>query len=73
MGVSLFLGEILSAELITDRLSGQPKGFRFVEMPNNSEADIAIKTLNGTSLNGRNLKVDQARPRSSRPPRRSRY
>jgi len=66
-------GEVSTAELITDRFSGQSKGFGFVEMPNNSEADTAIKTLNGKAVNGRNLKVNQAQPRSSRPQRRSRY
>jgi hypothetical protein len=72
-GMFAEFGEIVSAELIKDRFSGQSKGFGFVEMPNNSEADIAIKALNGKSLNGRNLKVNQAQPRSSRAPRRSRY
>ena len=57
-------GEIASAELIKDRMSGQSKGFGFVEMPNNSEADTAIKTLNGKMNDGRSLKVNQAQPKS---------
>ena len=67
-------GEITSAELIKDRMSGQSKGFGFVEMPNNSEADTAIKTLNGKMNDGRALKVNQAQPKSDdRNKRRRRY
>jgi len=62
-------GEISSASLITDKFSGQSKGFGFVEMPNNSEADAAIKGLNETPFKGRNIKVNQAKPRGERPPR----
>lgn len=60
-------GEVESVKVITDRETGQSKGFAFVEMPNNSEADVAIKTLNGSQLSGRAMKVNQAQPRSSRP------
>jgi RNA recognition motif-containing protein len=62
-------GEISSCSLITDKFSGQSKGFGFVEMPNNSEADAAIKGLNETPLKGRNIKVNQAKPRGERPSR----
>jgi len=62
-------GEVASASLITDKFSGQSKGFGFVEMPNNSEADAAIKALNDTPLKGRNVKVNQAKPRGERPSR----
>ena len=62
-------GEVASASLITDKFSGQSKGFGFVEMPNNSEADAAIKALNDTALKGRNVKVNQAKPRGERPSR----
>lgn len=62
-------GEVTSASLITDKFSGQSKGFGFVEMPNNSEADAAIKALNDTALKGRNVKVNQAKPRGERPSR----
>ena len=66
-------GEVTSANIIKDKFSGQSKGFGFVEMPNNSEADKAIKTLNGTDLKGRNIKVNQAKPRGERPARKPRY
>ena len=56
-------GTVDRASVITDRDSGRSKGFGFVEMPNNSEADAAIKALNDTALNGRNIKVNEARPR----------
>ena len=59
-------GEISSVNLISDKFSGESKGFGFVEMPNNSEADAAIKALNGQQLNGRALKVNQAEPRRER-------
>jgi len=62
-------GEISSVSLITDKFSGESKGFGFVEMPNNSEADAAIKGLNETPMKGRNVKVNQAKPRGDRPPR----
>ena len=62
-------GDISSVSLITDKFSGQSKGFGFVEMPNNSEADAAIKALNETPLKGRNMRVNQAKPRSDRPQR----
>lgn len=66
-------GEVSSANIIMDKMSGQSKGFGFVEMPDDSEADQAIKALNESALNGRNIKVNQARPRGERSPRRSRY
>jgi len=59
-------GELVSAEVVTDRFSGQSKGFGFVEMPNNSEADQAIKALNDQPLKGRKLTVNEARPRADR-------
>jgi RNA recognition motif-containing protein len=62
-------GEISSCSLISDKFTGQSKGFGFVEMPNNSEADAAIKALNETALKGRNIKVNQAKPRGERPSR----
>ena len=62
-------GEVTSVTVITDKFSGQSKGFGFVEMANNSDADEAIKALNDTPFNGRNIKVNQAKPRSDRPRR----
>lgn len=67
-------GEVASCSIVMDKFSGQSKGFGFVEMPNNAEADQAIKALNGTDLKGRDIKVNQAKPREDRPaPRRPRY
>ena len=66
-------GEVASVNIIMDKFSGQSKGFGFVDMPNNSEADKAIKALNGIQFKGRNIKVNQARPRGERSSRRSRY
>jgi RNA recognition motif-containing protein len=66
-------GEVTSATLIMDKFSGQSKGFGFVEMANNSEADAAIKGLNGTALQNRNITVNQAKPRGDRAPQRPRY
>ena len=66
-------GQVDSAKIITDRETGQSKGFAFVEMPVQAEAEEAIKQLDGAALKGRNIRVNQARPRSdnrSRPGRR---
>ena len=60
-------GQVASANVIMDKFTGKSRGFGFVEMPNNSEADAAIKGLNETPLKGRNLKVNQAKPRGERP------
>ena len=57
-------GQISSVRVITDRDSGRSKGFGFVEMPNDAEAQSAISGLNGQELQGRSLKVNEARPRS---------
>lgn len=62
-------GDVTSASVIIDKFSNQSKGFGFVEMANNSEADTAIKSLNDTAMNGRNIKVNQAKPRGERPSR----
>ncbi|MCZ6870635.1 MAG: RNA-binding protein [Gammaproteobacteria bacterium] len=66
-------GDVAEVNLVEDRTTGQSKGFGFVEMPNNSEADTAIKALNSTQLKGRAIKVNQAKPRGDRPQRRARY
>jgi RNA recognition motif-containing protein len=66
-------GEIVSVNIIKDKFSGQSKGFGFVEMPDNSEADKAIKALNGSELKGRDIKVNQAKPRGQRSSPRPRY
>ncbi len=59
-------GEVESANIITDRHSGQPKGFGFVEMPNGDEAERAIQELNGKEVMERELTVNEARPRRER-------
>ncbi|KPJ99379.1 MAG: RNA-binding protein [Desulfobacterales bacterium SG8_35] len=56
-------GEISSLNLIMDKYTGQSKGFGFIDMPNNSEADTAIKALNKSMLKGREIKVNQAEDR----------
>lgn len=66
-------GEVSSVNIITDKYSGQSKGFGFVEMPVQSEAEDAIKALNSSPIKGRDLKVNEARPRTERPQRRARY
>jgi len=66
-------GEVSSVNIIMDRYSGQSKGFGFVEMPDQSSAEAAIKALDGSAVKGRNLRVNQARPRNDRPQRAQRY
>ena len=66
-------GEVSSVNLITDKVTGQSKGFAFVEMANNASGDKAIKGLNETAMGGRNLKVNQAKPRGERPSRGTRW
>jgi RNA recognition motif-containing protein len=57
-------GQVASVNLITDKFSGEPRGFAFVEMPAKTEAQSAINDLNGKELKGRELNVNEARPRS---------
>jgi RNA recognition motif-containing protein len=56
-------GEVSSVTIIKDRYTSQSRGFGFVEMPNDAEGQAAISAMNGRELDGRPLKVDQARPR----------
>ncbi len=56
-------GEVSSARVITDRYSGRSRGFGFVEMANNDEAQAAISAVNGKDLKGRPVNVNEARPR----------
>jgi RNA recognition motif-containing protein len=60
-------GDVSSVKIIEDRDTGRPKGFAFVEMPNQDEAENAIKSLNEKEIKGREIKVNQARPREDRP------
>ena len=57
-------GEITSVSLIKDKFTGENRGFGFVEMPKEEEAEAAIAGLNGKELKGRELKVNKARPRT---------
>jgi RNA recognition motif-containing protein len=57
-------GEVTSISLITDKYSGRPKGFGFVEMATKSEAEAAIAGLNGKTLKDRTVVVNEARPRT---------
>jgi RNA recognition motif-containing protein len=80
-------GSVINVRIITDKFSGRSKGFGFVEMSSEQEAEKAIATLNGTDFEGRNMVVSEARPQapreprpggtggfgSGRPPRRDRY
>ena len=59
-------GEVTSARIISDRETGRSRGFGFVEMSNRDEAMAAIAELNGKVLNGRELRVNEARPRGDR-------
>ena len=59
-------GTVVSAQVITDRDSGRSKGFGFVEMGSDQEAQAAIAALNGKNLEGRNLTVNEARPQEGR-------
>jgi cold-inducible RNA-binding protein len=63
-------GNVNSAQVIVDRDSNRSKGFGFVEMESKSEGQQAIAELNGVDLQGRTIKVNEAKPRESRPPRR---
>ena len=62
-------GEVNDARVITDRGTGRSKGFGFVDMPNDSDANEAMKSLNGSDYNGRPLTVNEARPRNDGPRR----
>lgn len=62
-------GNVSSARLVTDRETGRAKGFGFVEMGDASEAQAAIEAINGTKQGGRELVVNEARPREERPRR----
>jgi len=56
-------GNVSRAVVVKDRSTGKSKGFGFIEMPDNVEAAAAIRRMDGAALNGRNLKVNEARPR----------
>lgn len=60
-------GEVLSATIITDKMTGRSRGFGFVEMANDDEADKAIEMFDGKDLDGRVINVSEARPMQERP------
>jgi cold-inducible RNA-binding protein len=60
------IGEVVSVNLVTDRMTGQSRGFAFVEMAESSAAQQAISELNGKTMDGRDLKVAEARPKKQR-------
>ena len=57
-------GQVSSAKIITDKFTGDPRGFGFVEMSNSTEAQAALTGLDGKDLKGRTLRVNEARPRT---------
>lgn len=63
-------GQVASVAIISDRDTGRSKGFGFVEMPNQAEAEKAISNLNDKDVGGRSMKVNEARPKEDRPRRR---
>lgn len=60
------IGPVTSADVATDRDTGRSRGFGFVEMENEADANTAIQRLNGTQLDGRSLTVNEAKPRTER-------
>ena len=60
-------GQVGRIHIVTDRETGRARGFAFVEMPNDAEAAKAIAALDGKEFGGRNLKVNEARPKADRP------
>jgi RNA recognition motif-containing protein len=61
-------GDVASVKIVSDRETGRPRGFAFVEM-GDADADNAIKALESHQMGGRALKINEARPRAPRPPR----
>ncbi|MFA5954023.1 MAG: RNA-binding protein [Patescibacteria group bacterium] len=59
-------GTVVSATIINDRMTGRSKGFGFVEMSNDDEADAAVSAMNGKELGGRTITVNEARPMGDR-------
>lgn len=63
-------GEVVSSAIIIDKMTGRSKGFGFIEMANDADADKAIEDMNGKDFQGRTLTVNEARPLEERAPRR---
>ena len=66
-------GPVTNVDLIVDKFTNKPRGFAFVTMETKEGADAAIQALNGKNLDGRDLTVNEARPREERPPRSGGY
>jgi RNA recognition motif-containing protein len=66
-------GEVLSAQIISDRYSGQSRGFGFVEMSSRNEGEKSINELNGQMIDSRQIRVSEAKPRADRRDRGGRY
>jgi RNA recognition motif-containing protein len=66
-------GSVSESKIVTDRDTGRSKGFGFVEMPNQAEGEEAIKQLDGKEIDGRNIRVNVAKPKEDRPRRNQRY
>ncbi|PIR40768.1 MAG: RNA-binding protein, partial [Candidatus Yonathbacteria bacterium CG10_big_fil_rev_8_21_14_0_10_43_136] len=64
------MGEVTSSAIIIDKMTGRSKGFGFIEMANDADADKAITEMNGKDFQGRTLTVNEARPLEERAPRR---
>jgi len=64
------MGEVTSSAIIIDKMTGRSKGFGFIEMANDADADKAIAEMNGKDFQGRTLTVNEARPLEERAPRR---
>lgn len=60
------VGQVTRTTIVTDRETGRPRGFAFVEMATDAEADAAVQQLNGATMGGRNIQVNIARPREDR-------
>ena len=60
-------GEVTSVQIITDRESGRSRGFAFVEMENDEEAKAAISAVDNKEIDGRQVKVNEAKPRNEKP------
>ena len=68
-GVFAEFGEVISCKIINDRETGRSKGFAFVEMDSSNSGKAAIEELDGKEVEGRSLKVNEARPREDKPRR----
>ncbi len=66
-------GEVTSLNVVKDKVTNRSKGFGFVEMPDDSAATAAINELNGKEVNGRQIIVNEARPKTDKPPRHNKY